>query len=110
MCNVQFFTTEFAAYLPLYLWIVVIGWFLAEKAGFSGILALLLLVPVINVVLVLLFVFVEWPVRSDLARYKKRYGELTAEDDEVVAALTATTCLSCGASMQPGETTCSDCG
>ncbi len=47
-------------------------WVIAEKAGYSGWLSLLMLVPLVNVVMLWVFAFSEWPalrragdVRSD---------------------------------------------
>jgi len=42
--------------------IVVPCWRIASKAGYPGALALLALVPVLNVILLWLFAFLEWPV------------------------------------------------
>jgi len=42
--------------------IVVPCWRIASKAGYPGALALLALVPGLNVILLWLFAFLEWPV------------------------------------------------
>ena len=43
---------------------------LYEKAGFSGALGLLMLVPVVNLGVALYLAFAEWPVLAELARVK----------------------------------------
>ena len=43
---------------------------LFEKAGFSGALGLLMLVPVVNLGVALYLAFAEWPVMAELARQK----------------------------------------
>jgi hypothetical protein len=49
--------------IVLAVWLVP-GWRIATKAGYSGWLSLLLLIPVVNVVLIWVFAFVKWPVES----------------------------------------------
>ena len=39
-------------------------WKIARKAGYAGSLSLLMLVPVLNVVLLWLFAFADWPMRQ----------------------------------------------
>jgi hypothetical protein len=41
-------------------------WRIAEKAGFSGPLSLLMLIPGANLVLIVLFAFQEWPLERAL--------------------------------------------
>ena len=43
---------------------------LFQKAGFSGVLGLLMLVPVVNLGVALYLAFAEWPVLTELARVK----------------------------------------
>lgn len=43
---------------------------LYQKAGFSGAIGLLMLVPVVNLGVALYLAFAEWPVLTDLARVK----------------------------------------
>ena len=101
---------EYAFYALFYLIIIVFGWFVLDKAGFPGVWAIFLPVPGVNLVVVLIFLFVEWPIRKELERYRKRYGELTEKDDEAVAASTPSMCMSCGVFLAPGQTTCNSCG
>ena len=42
-------------------------WRITQKAGFPGVLSLLMLVPVLNLVLLWVFAFIKWPVeRTDV--------------------------------------------
>ena len=43
---------------------------LYQKAGFSGAIGLLMLVPVVNLAVALYLAFAEWPVLAELARVK----------------------------------------
>jgi ABC-type spermidine/putrescine transport system permease subunit II len=43
---------------------------LYQKAGFSGAIGLLMLVPVVNLGVALYLAFAEWPVLTELARVK----------------------------------------
>lgn len=45
---------------------LVINWRIAEKAGFSGVASLLMLIPLVNIFVVLYFAFTEWPIEAQL--------------------------------------------
>ena len=45
---------------------LVICWRIASKAGYSGVLSLLMLVPFINFIIILIFAFAEWPIEARL--------------------------------------------
>jgi len=44
---------------------LVPAWRIATKAGYSGALSLLMLVPLVNIVMLWVFAFVRWPVERD---------------------------------------------
>ncbi len=46
---------------------IIIAWNIASKAGYSGVLSLLMLVPLVNFVVLLIFAFSEWPIQRELA-------------------------------------------
>jgi len=45
---------------------IFIHWRIAVKAGYEGALSLLLLIPLVNFVILLLFAFSEWPIETRL--------------------------------------------
>jgi mannose/fructose/N-acetylgalactosamine-specific phosphotransferase system component IIC len=45
---------------------LVICWRIASKAGYSGVMSLLMLVPFINFIIILIFAFAEWPIEARL--------------------------------------------
>lgn len=47
--------------------IIVPGWRIASKAGYSGAFSLLLLVPVLNLIMVWVFAFSQWPNQREKA-------------------------------------------
>ena len=58
--------------------IVIIGitvilpyWKIFSKAGFSGLLSLTLIVPIVNVVMLFYLAFAEWPIHRELNRVKQ---------------------------------------
>jgi len=51
---------------------------LFRKAGFSGVIGLLMLVPVVNLGVALYLAFAEWPVLAELKRVKMQLGSLEA--------------------------------
>jgi hypothetical protein len=57
-------------WLIVLLWLAVFivpAWRIASKAGFSGALSLLMVVPVVNIVLLWVFAFIKWPVEKSSA-------------------------------------------
>jgi len=73
---------EFAAFLSggiglllgiVVLIITVIAWWkIFSKAGHSGALALLFLVPIVNLVIFLWFAFSEWPIHRRMRELERR--------------------------------------
>jgi uncharacterized oligopeptide transporter (OPT) family protein len=58
--------------LILSLWI---NWTIAAKAGYSGALSLLMLIPLVNLIIVLMFAFSEWPIQRELREARARGGQ-----------------------------------
>jgi hypothetical protein len=50
---------------------LVIWWKICSKAGYSGWLALLILVPFVNIILPLAVAFMDWPVLKELRALKQ---------------------------------------
>ena len=46
--------------------VVVPCWIILKKAGYPGVLSLLMLVPVVSIVLVFFLAFSEWPILREL--------------------------------------------
>ena len=51
--------------IPLYILPVIVFWKICSKAGFPGVLGLLMLVPIANIVLPFYIAFADWPVLRD---------------------------------------------
>ena len=45
---------------------LVMNWKIASKAGYSGALSLLMLIPLVNLVIIALFAFSKWPIQQQL--------------------------------------------
>jgi hypothetical protein len=43
---------------------LIVNWRIASKAGYSGALSLLMLIPVVNAVIILIFAFSRWPIEQ----------------------------------------------
>jgi hypothetical protein len=43
---------------------MVPAWRIVTKAGYSGALSLLLLIPLLNIVFIWIFAFVKWPIEK----------------------------------------------
>lgn len=50
--------------LALFVFAIYLWFRIFEKAGYSGWLAILMMVPVANIILLLYFAFAEWPVQK----------------------------------------------
>jgi hypothetical protein len=55
------FVVVFLGLLALHL---IINWRIATKAGYEGPLSLLMLIPLVNYVILLIFAFSEWPIET----------------------------------------------
>lgn len=51
------------ALLAFSIWIY---WRIATKAGYQGALSLLMLIPLVNLIILLIFAFTEWPIETEL--------------------------------------------
>ncbi len=49
-------------------------WKIVSKAGYHGALSLLMLVPIVNIIMFIIFAFVEWPVQKELKLLKSQVG------------------------------------
>jgi hypothetical protein len=45
---------------------IVINWRIASKAGYQGALSLLMLIPLVNFVVLIIFAFSKWPIEEAL--------------------------------------------
>jgi len=60
----MFLGVMFLPYLIVVVLIVIPFWKIFEKAGFSPVLSLLMLVPVINIIMIYYIAFSNWPKRG----------------------------------------------
>ena len=49
---------------------VIVWWRICSKAGYSGALGLLVLVPLANIILLLVLAFGTWPIEEELRRLR----------------------------------------
>jgi hypothetical protein len=57
-------------FLVLFVFGIYCAWRVAVKCGYSGAYSLLLLVPIVNLIVQLIWVFSEWPIEAELKRYR----------------------------------------
>ena len=55
---------------------VIIYWRIFSKAGFSGALGLLMLVPIANIVMLCILAFAEWPIYQELNMLRQRVATM----------------------------------
>jgi type II secretory pathway component PulF len=53
---------------------IVIYWRIAMKAGYPGAYSLLLLIPLVNLIVILMFAFSQWPIERELAALRGGSG------------------------------------
>ena len=58
--------------LALFVFAIIIYWRIVSKAGYNGALSLLLLVPVVNLVMLCIFAFGEWPIQRELNQLRQQ--------------------------------------
>lgn len=67
---IQSFAAVWSTFAFLFLGLIVLqivmNWQIAEKAGYDGALSLLMLIPLVNVAILLIFAFGDWPVQQEL--------------------------------------------
>ena len=51
---------------------IVIWWRIVSKTGYSGVLSLLMLVPLANLILLLVLAFSKWPIEEKLDIWRDR--------------------------------------
>jgi len=57
--------------IAIFIFSIVMYWKIATKAGYNGALSLLLLVPIVNFLMLILFAFSEWPVEQEVRRLRE---------------------------------------
>ena len=50
---------------------VLVWWKIFSKAGYSGAMGLLMLVPLVNFVMILILAFGQWPIHRELEQLKQ---------------------------------------
>jgi len=85
--------------------VMLVGWRLTKKTGYPGWYSILFLIPVVNLALLILLAFWEWPIEAEINRYKQRFGELPVDPES-----TSSPCRGCGTLLPAGTTVCPDCG
>jgi len=60
-------------YVALIVLMVIAWWKIASKAGYSGAWALILFVPIANIIFFLIFAFSKWPILQEL-EFRRQQG------------------------------------
>ena len=54
--------------------VIIMWWNIFSKAGFSGARSLLLFIPIVNLIILLMFAFGEWPIHRELNQLRMMAG------------------------------------
>ena len=57
-----------------FIFALVIYWRIFSKAGYSGARSLLMLIPIVNLIIVIMFAFAEWPIQRELKQLRQAGG------------------------------------
>jgi len=55
--------------------VITIWWKIWDKTGYGGALSLLMLLPVVNLIMLLVLAFGDWPVQQELRRLRRELAE-----------------------------------
>jgi hypothetical protein len=55
--------------------VITIWWKIWDKTGYGGALSLLMLLPIVNLIMLLVLAFGDWPVQQELRRLRRELGE-----------------------------------
>jgi len=58
----------FLVIMAIFIFAVYCSWRVAVKCGYPGAYSLLLLIPLVNIIIQLIWVFSEWPIEAELKR------------------------------------------
>ena len=58
---------------------IICYWKIVSKAGYPGALSLLCLVPLVNLIMFVVFSFIEWPVEKELKQLKSQAGRMPTQ-------------------------------
>lgn len=60
--------------IVILIFMVVCAWKIVSKAGYHGALSLLMIIPLVNLIMIAIFAFAEWPVQKELKLLKSQVG------------------------------------
>lgn len=60
--------------LAILIFAIIMWWNIFSKAGYSGARSLLLLIPIVNLIIFIMFAFSKWPVLRELEQRRAQGG------------------------------------
>lgn len=57
--------------LAMFILSIVIWWKIFSKAGYSGAMSLLMLLPIVNLIMMLVLAFGQWPIHRELEQLRQ---------------------------------------
>lgn len=55
--------------------VITIWWKIWDKTGYGGALSLLMLIPIVNLIMLLVLAFGDWPVQQEVRRLRRELAE-----------------------------------
>lgn len=75
----QFFAILFISSLIGTIFAIIVYWKIFSKAGYSGAMSLLMLVPIANLIALCILAFGEWPIYRELNHLRQRVAMMDAQ-------------------------------
>ncbi len=94
--------------LLTYIFVIIVMWSIIKRTGDSGIEAILIIIPFINLVIFLRLAFTKWPIEEELEKYKEKYGELK-EEKNIQENIFPDNCPFCSAPIVKSMNKCISC-
>lgn len=57
---------------------IIVWWVIFAKAGYPGALSILMIIPLVNLIVFLVFLFGDWPVRKELRALRQQVQQARA--------------------------------
>ncbi len=60
--------------LAVLVFFIIVYWRIVAKMGYPGVMSLLLLIPIVNIIMICMVAFSEWPIHRELNQLRQQVG------------------------------------
>ncbi len=98
---------DLLGYIICYFVFVILLWKIIKKTGNSGVEAVFIFIPFVNIVILLRLAFFKWPIEEKLEKYVKEYGSFKEIEQEPIEL--PDECPKCSSPIPEGAKKCIVC-